>query len=260
MKKQLLLVGSRGILGRHIVQFPQKDFDIVEFPSEVWDYKEKPKSGTTVVFMRAISSPYQASMDAELSENINVTKTQKLIEKFLNDSCRILFASTDLVYGQTGYFPVKENSKCNPYGVYASQKHFIESKFHDVENFASMRFSLLYGTGSKLRREFQQGKPSEIPHPVIRMPIKAVEAAETVFALAWRSGPHFDLPDKTLNVGGRVPRTVFSLAKKEAKETRNMKPIKVSREYQDKISRPGRVVMCSGLSRLIRNDRKRVSL
>ena len=112
------IVGAKGIIGVHLLKQLQTGDPISVHKSGNWNFATITE-GDTVFYLRAISSPFQAVIDLKTSHHINVTKTQVAITELIDRGARIVFASSDVVYGETGSTFANEETPRNPYGEYA---------------------------------------------------------------------------------------------------------------------------------------------
>lgn len=168
----------------------------------------------------------------------NVTKTEKALSEILNGGARVVFASSDVVYGETAESYVSEDTPINPHGEYANQKASIEMRFKDDANFLSLRISSVVGYGSNLRKLLVRGGVVEIFDPVIRTPIH-INDLGVICSKLTRSNFREDFPNGVLNVGGHVSMSNLEVATLESKYLGLMPPVAAQRTEFDKSCRPG---------------------
>jgi len=106
------------------------------------------QGGDVVIFLSAISSPEICNNQRELAERINVTTTIDLIRKLLLKDVRVVFSSTDVVFGCSVGIS-DDNSEAFPFGVYGEMKARVENEFSDNKFFKSVRFSYVMGPNDK---------------------------------------------------------------------------------------------------------------
>ena len=94
-----------------------------------------------IIFTAAISSPDKCALDFELAWNINVTGTKKVIHEILVHNCRVLFLSSDAVFGDIPgeiYTELSETKANTPYG---RMKKEVEDQFKNTCGFKAIRLS-----------------------------------------------------------------------------------------------------------------------
>ena len=96
--------------------------------------------GDKIIFLASICNPTLCNESFDMAYNINVSKTRLLLKRFLDTGASVLFASSDVVYGNTEK-AVNEKSEINPIYSYAEMKAEIESYFSTHPNFFVMRMS-----------------------------------------------------------------------------------------------------------------------
>ncbi|MFA7311704.1 MAG: SDR family oxidoreductase [Shewanella sp.] len=106
------------------------------------------ESGDIVIFLAAISSPDFCKNQLQHARMVNVTATSSLIENLTDKGVRVIFSSTDLVFGLcTGV--VVDNSIVAPFGEYGMMKADVESSFLKNPLVKVVRFSYVMGPGDK---------------------------------------------------------------------------------------------------------------
>jgi len=111
-----------------------------------------------VVFLSSISAPDICSNKPELAYKVNVTATIDLIKQLAIKGVRVIFASTDVVFGHYNC-SAHDDSPLNPFGAYAKMKAEVENEFLGNENVKFTRFSYVIGKGDKyttLMAEFNE--------------------------------------------------------------------------------------------------------
>ena len=90
-------------------------------------------SSTKIIFLAAISSPDFCEKNFKTAKKINLDGTIYFIKHALKNNAKVLFFSTDLIYGRC-FFPVNETSLTSPFGTYALLKDKVEKEFSNFEN------------------------------------------------------------------------------------------------------------------------------
>lgn len=250
--RKFVLVGASGVIGKNLLE-SQWGRDFYIFESNYWELDSEIKN-TTVIYLRAVSSPTFVHNNPEYSESVNVSKSALLIQAFLNQNNRVIFASSDVVYGETGSVAVDEAAAVQPYGLYAEQKHRIEDHFKNYPEFISLRLSIIFGKYCKIRKLLNEEAGAAIPDPVIRNPVHVQDVISVIqhisYSTNWDS-----LVDRSqnINVGGPDSISVFDLAAAEAKRINSQAPIRTKRHAQDMLARPAQVRMLSNLAETLTN-------
>ena len=102
-----------------------------------------------LIFTAAISSPDLCQREYDKCWNINVIGTGNIIEKALNNNCRIIFFSSDAVYGDNPDLIFDENSITETSLAYGKMKKEIEDRFKDNGNFKAIRLSYVVSKKDK---------------------------------------------------------------------------------------------------------------
>jgi len=141
-----------------------------------------------VLLFASISSPDICQNKPDLAYQINVAGTVRLIESVLKRSARIIFFSSDTVYGEA-VTEVDENSPANPLGAYAMMKYSVEKEFVLQQNVKVFRLSYVYSRDDKytsyLRNCSRNNSIAEIYHPVYRNVIFINDVIEAAVSLAF---------------------------------------------------------------------------
>ena len=246
MKNKVLIVGGNGFLGTKLTMSDSRFIDFLSLPANDWSLPSQDSKIKTVVFLRSISSPTYVHKNPKESELLNVEQTSNYIDECLKSNHRVIFTSSDVVYGETGDTIVNEHVLTNPFGLYATQKAKIENRFKDSQNFVSLRLSLVTGSGSKLRDILSKENSPAIADSFIRSPVNAKYVVNLIQMI---SSEHKWLPEhKLITVGGREHISIFDLARSEAKEYNLNTPIKTHPTELDLKARPRTVRMYSRLA------------
>jgi len=127
-----------------------------------------------ILFLSAISSPDLCKNDFNNSYQINVIGTKYFIKHALEKGAKVLFFSSDVLYGG-GEETFDEESKVSPFGEYAKMKYAVESEFMREENFKIFRMSYVLSKKDKFLNYLQNcttnNSTAEIFHPFFRCAI-----------------------------------------------------------------------------------------
>lgn len=170
------------------------------------------RKGDTVCVTAGISSPDVCSREPERARRVNVEGTSAVISNVLATGARVIFFSTDAVYGERED-EFDESASCRPKGEYAVMKREVESLFAEEENFKTIRLSLVFSYHDRfttyVRGCAKRKEGAEIFHPFIRSVVYLGDVTQGTIALArrWR-----DIPRKAVNFGGPAAVTRIEFA------------------------------------------------
>ena len=157
----LHIIGAKGNIGSRLVEKTEGKYDIRKVVSPArthlftvdsgyyslnladdcfrYDF-DTLKMGDTVAFCAAISEPSVCADQFEIALRVNVTSTGDFIYEALKRGCKVIFLSSDAVYGNVlGEFDEEET--VDPLGVYAEMKALVEKRFLEYPLFKVLRLS-----------------------------------------------------------------------------------------------------------------------
>ncbi|CDT93180.1 putative 6-deoxy-D-mannoheptose pathway protein [Vibrio coralliirubri] len=161
-EKKVFIFGASGFVGRSLYDYLDindkysvgrvncdihADLSLSDF-DELYSAVKK---GDMVVFLAAVSAPDECEKNYELSYEINVTNTVRLIRLLISKGVRVLFSSSDAVFGATNSLCF-ESSRKHPFGRYGEMKSEVEDCFKDDSNFFSIRFSYVISENDKFSK------------------------------------------------------------------------------------------------------------
>lgn len=170
-----------------------------------------------VLLTAAISSPDICSREHDRAWAVNVTGTSAFIQRVIARGGRIIFFSSDTVYGEKED-AFDEQSICNPAGEYAEMKCEVEKRFLGNPLFKTIRLSYVFSREDKFAKYLSgcagRGDVAEIFHPFYRAVIHRDDVVQGVIALAQRWD---EFPQPVINFGGPevISRVEFAQALKE---------------------------------------------
>lgn len=157
-----------------------------------------------IAFCAAISEPSVCSNNPELARKVNVIKTIEFIEKSTQRGARVVFLSSDAVYGNVDN-QFDEQWQKNPVGVYGKMKSEVEEYFKGNELVKVLRSSFNFFKEDRFTSYLEKcsstGEVAEIFSPFERSVIHRDDTVDAILSLSrnW-DGPQF------INCGG--PKTV----------------------------------------------------
>ncbi len=181
----IIIFGSSGYVGKSLKKFFYgfKEFNFLfvsrNNPEDINIDITDPQSfnklpinkKTVLVLLTAVSSPDFCAKNFEYSFNINVNSTIKLIDHTLNRDGKVLFFSSDVVYGENTKI-LDEKSDCNPLGEYAKMKRIIEIRYFKNNNVKIIRPSYIFSSDDRFSKYLLdcsiKGQKSRIFHPLYR--------------------------------------------------------------------------------------------
>jgi dTDP-4-dehydrorhamnose reductase len=150
--------------------------------SQEFDYSILNKD-TNIILLAAISSPDICNYNYEEAYKINVTGTKYFIKEAIKRDAKVLFFSSDVVYGNT-VNKVNENSPTNPFGNYARMKDEVEKYFINERNFKVFRLSYVLSEEDKylsyLNSCVQKNEVADVFHPFGRKVIYIEDVLESI--------------------------------------------------------------------------------
>jgi dTDP-4-dehydrorhamnose reductase len=181
--------GTNGLLPFRLECPFEFNFDIINF-------------GDTVFLTAAISAPDICASEYSRSWAVNVTGTIEFIKQVLSRGARVLFFSSDAVYGEHSEM-FSEGAMENPSGEYAHMKAEVESFFQGNPSFKSIRLSYVFSRDDKFTRYLfdcaKLGEEAELFHPFYRSIVYRGDVVDGALALAMRWE---EFPEQFINFGG----------------------------------------------------------
>lgn len=159
-------------------------------------------SGDIIFLTAAISAPDVCARERERAWAVNVTGTTSFIQSAINRGARVIFFSSDTVYGERED-EFDEKAACNPAGEYAEMKHEVEQRFSGNASFKAIRLSYVFSREDKFSRYLaacvERNEEADLFHPFFRAIVHRDDVVEGALALA----EHWDeVPEQVINFGG----------------------------------------------------------
>lgn len=139
-----------------------------------------------LIFTAAVSGPDQCAKYFEQCWKINVEGTIHIIEQALKHNCRVLFFSSDAVFGDIpGQIYTEQSQTCadTPYG---QMKKYVEDKFKANTGFKAIRLSYVVSAKDRFvsycKNCIQNGEVADIFHPFYR---NCIVVSDVVDVVVW---------------------------------------------------------------------------
>ncbi len=156
-----------------------------------------------VVMTAAISSPDKCATDYDFCWQINVTGTSYFIRNAIEHGCRVLFFSSDAVFGDISGKIYDESSETKAYTPYGRMKKTIEDEFKDNHLFKAIRLSYVVSARDKFVSYclgcIRRNEEADIFHPFYR---NCITVSDVVDVVAWLSEHWEEYKPFVLNVAG----------------------------------------------------------
>jgi len=210
---KLFVVGASGYIGSRVFSFAQDSFDVMGTSSRggggllQLDLNESFEPHNyydfdVVLITAAISAPDICAREYNRAWALNVDRTSELISQVISSGRRVVFFSSDTVYGERED-AFDEAEECNPAGEYAEMKAEVETRFIGNPLFKSIRLSYVFSREDRFTKYLlqcaQDGVEADLFHPFYRTIVHREDVAEGVLALAARWE---EFPQRVINFGG----------------------------------------------------------
>lgn len=170
---KIFIFGSSGFLGSELVEFlggsskvstvgrNEEDFFFDLRTSAPNDLIHKIDEGDIWIFLAAISSPETCTAQQDMAFDINVTKTIQLINWLTDQGVRVIFSSTDGVFGRKDGIAF-DGDQLHPLGSYAEMKSSVEKFFFGNDLVKVIRLSYVVGKKDKFSIMLHEATASNI--------------------------------------------------------------------------------------------------
>lgn len=215
----IAVVGSSGYISGYLIERFEKDCDIEEIlkidctdKADVKFDLQKPEKFNYdlltdvdyLIFTAAISGPDRCAADFKFCWSINVTGTIYFISEAVKRGCRVLFFSSDAVFGDISGMIYTEHSETNAITPYGRMKKTVEDHFWQEKNFKAIRLSYVVSAKDRFVSYcldcISKGDTADIFHPFYR---NCISVSDVVEVAQWFANHWEEYPGKVLNVAGR---------------------------------------------------------
>lgn len=158
-ENSVYIVGASGFIGRSLLKSLDvtNKFSVGRHDSDIYidlaenDYSELfsvVKKNDVVVLLAAISSPDVCEKNYGEAYRVNVTNTIYLVEFLLKNGVKVLFSSSDAIFGSAGTVCFDDSDRA-PFGKYGHMKSAVEEHFRHERDFFSIRLSYVLAKDDK---------------------------------------------------------------------------------------------------------------
>lgn len=215
---KVAIVGSSGYIASFLMErfCGMKDTEILRIDqtkdadlfldllnAEVFDYSVL-NDVDYVIFTAAISGPDQCASEFEKCWKINVEGTTVFIKNAIQRGCKVIFFSSDAVFGDVPgkiYTELSETKAQTPYG---RMKKAVEDEFKANDKFKAIRLSYVVSAKDRFVKYclscIREEKTAEVFHPFYR---NCITVSNVVDVVSWLINNWDTYEPWVLNVAGK---------------------------------------------------------
>lgn len=157
-----------------------------------------------IVFTAAISGPDKCASEFDWCWKINVTGTKIFIENAIRKGCKVLFFSSDAVFGDIPGIIYTEKSETKAQTPYGCMKKAIEDQFKSEPNFKVIRLSYVVSIKDKFMsycmKCIDRNETADVFHPFYR---NCIVVSDVVDVVMWMIVHWSEYKPFVLNVAGK---------------------------------------------------------
>jgi dTDP-4-dehydrorhamnose reductase len=255
---KVLIFGGTSTLAREVGKFLiREEIPVLSYSRssnqsfiQVSDYSvpaREIETGEIVIIFFAISSPRVCEINPGTSFAVNVIATNDVIKETLNRGGRVIFISSDVVYGNTTK-AVSESSPLNPTGKYGIQKSLVEETWSGNEGFIAIRTSLNLSNNNQIVQKFLSGQQTTLLKNLSRNVLLTSDLSALIHQVI--KMPTAQWP-RALNAGGKELIDIADYFTSMAKEMGYNGLQVVDWDKIDEVCKPKRIEMDSDLAQSI---------
>lgn len=198
---RIAIVGSSGYIAKHLMkaftsQIPNCEIVKIDMSDEAdlklqltapsdFDYDQL-NGIDYVIFTAAISGPDMCANEYEKCWDINVTGTSFFIHEAIKRNVKVLFFSSDAVFGDISGHIYYEDSETQAYTAYGKMKKAIEDEFKNSPLFKCIRLSYVVSENDKFISYclscIRKNETADIFHPFYR---NCITVSDVIKAIMW---------------------------------------------------------------------------
>ena len=157
-----------------------------------------------IIFTAAVSGPDRCAAEFDECWSVNVKGTIFFIEEALKRGCRVLFFSSDAVFGDIPGKVYTELSETNAAAPYGRMKKAVEDRFMDEPLFKTVRLSYVVSRNDRFVSYcldcISKEETAEVFHPFYRNCITISDVSDIVM---WLIKHWEEYQEPALNAAGR---------------------------------------------------------
>lgn len=157
-----------------------------------------------IVFTAAISGPDKCATDFDFCWKINVEGTKYFIKEAIARNCKVLFFSSDAVFGDIPGKIYTEESETRAETPYGRMKKAVEDEFKDSSLFKAIRLSYVASAKDRFISYclscMEKDETADIFHPFYR---NVIVVSDVVDVVVWFSKHWEEYAPFVLNVAGK---------------------------------------------------------
>jgi len=170
---------------------------------EIFDYSILDKIDF-VIFTAAISGPDKCAADFDFCWSINVAGTSYFIREAIARGCKVLFFSSDAVFGDIPGMIYDEESETRATTPYGRMKKAVEDEFKTNPDFKAIRLSYVASAKDRFISYclscMRRGETADIFHPFYR---NVIVASDVVNVVVWFAQHWSEYKPFALNITGK---------------------------------------------------------
>lgn len=216
---KIAIVGSSGYIAGYLLKHFHKDTTVEQIlkidqtnDADVYLNLHRPEQFNYdclvdidfVVFTAAISGPDKCAEEFDFCWSINVTGTEYFIEQAISRNCKVLFFSSDAVFGDIPGEIYTEQSETMAQTPYGRMKKAVEDRFKTERYFKAIRLSYVVSSNDRFVSYclncIQKKEQADIFHPFYR---NCITVSDVVNVVAWFAHNWDVYSPFVLNVAGR---------------------------------------------------------